>query len=204
MHRYALSITLAFGGIRGSPIVVVRAQGWAVPGSLLQHLGDGRVIEVETVFDRVAASVEPTMQSDSAVSMARNFFSPAVGFINDRFQFLDRQRRLRNQFAVFSHPGAMGHVDLDPVGAMGQLLAGGFARFDGAVDELCTRGNLSRARSPRAGSRQWWKSRESTRRAGPGNVSTLDGFFDADVSVACSFGLQVAHRSEALLQRTPH
>jgi hypothetical protein len=36
MHGYALSITLAFGSVRWSPIVVVSAQSWTVPGSLLE------------------------------------------------------------------------------------------------------------------------------------------------------------------------
>ena len=51
-------------------------------------------------------------------------------------QFFHRQRGLRDQLAVLADPGAMRHVDLDPVGAVVELLARGLAGFDRAVDDL--------------------------------------------------------------------
>src|SRR5580692_9108325 len=98
----------------------------------------------------------------------------------------------------------MRHVNLDPVSAVGQLLAGRFARFNGAVDKLRSRGHveLGRVAFERiATSRGNRASRNEEPR--PGNVSALDGLFDSDVAVACAFGLEVAQRCESLLQRAP-
>ncbi len=104
MHRSPLSITLAVGSICRSPIVVVRAQCGAIPRTLLENLGDGGVVEVESVLDGVATAVECAMQSNSAISVAGDFFPPAMSFVDDGFQFLNRERGLRNQFAILSHP----------------------------------------------------------------------------------------------------
>src|ERR1700674_3779871 len=98
----------------------------------------------------------------------------------------------------------MRHVDLDPVGAMCQLLAGGFARLDRAVDELSTRGHIKfRSVSLKliASSRGDGASRDEQSR--PGDVSALDGLFDADVAIARAFRLHVAQGGESLLQRAP-
>src|SRR5580693_7042207 len=99
----------------------------------------------------------------------------------------------------------MRHVNLDPVSAMGQLLASSLTRFNRAINELSARGHIKLGcvtLERIAASRGNCAGRNEEPR--PGNVSTLDGFFDADIAVACAFGLQVAQRGESLLQRTPH
>src|SRR5579863_9661407 len=113
MHRCAFSITLPFGSIRRSPVVVIGAQRGTVPCTLLEHLRNRSVVEIEPMLNGVATTVEGAMQSNSAIGVASDFFPPAMSFVDDGFQFFDRQGRLRNQFAIFSHPRTVGHVNLD-------------------------------------------------------------------------------------------
>jgi len=92
--RDSKAIARAGRSVCRSPIVIVGADGRHVPGALLQHLGDGRVVEIEAVFDGIAAAIECAMQPDAAISVAGNFLSPAMGLVDDRTQFLDCKRGL--------------------------------------------------------------------------------------------------------------
>src|ERR1700760_1330260 len=97
----------------------------------------------------------------------------------------------------------MRHVDLDPVGAVIELLARGFARLDWAVDDLHAFGHIefrrvafevvaSGGRDAAGGAEEAW--------AGDGAFG--DGFFYFDVAVACAFRFEIAESGEALLKRT--
>jgi hypothetical protein len=116
--------------------VVVRTQRRAVPGALLQHLRNGRVVQIEPVLDGIAATVQCSMQPDASVRMAGDFLPPAMSFIDDGLEFFDGERGLRDQLAILANPGAMSHVYLDPIGSVIQLLARRFAGLDRSVDEL--------------------------------------------------------------------
>ena len=128
--------------VRRRPVVIVSGERRAVPCALLHHLRDLRVGDFQAVLDRVATAVQGALQADAVVSVASDFLSPAVGFVHDRLQFFHGQGWLRNQFAVLSHPGTMRHVDLDPVGAVVELFARRFARFDRTVDDLRALGHV--------------------------------------------------------------
>src|SRR5260370_12770842 len=118
MHGDPQAVALSARSVSGSPIVVVGADGRYEPGSLLQHLRDCSVIQIEAVFDGIASAIEGAVQADAAVSVAGNFLSPAVSFIDDGAELFNGQRGLRNQFAIFAYPRTVRHVDLDPVCAM--------------------------------------------------------------------------------------
>src|SRR6267154_402499 len=133
MGRRARSVAFSSRRVRGSPVAVVRRNRRAIPGSLLGHLRDLRVRYFQSVLDGIAPAIQSTLQSDSVVRMTRNFFLPPVRFVDDGLQLFHRQRGLRNQIPLFVHPGTMGHINLDPVRPMLQLLAGGFAGFYWAV-----------------------------------------------------------------------
>src|SRR5271170_8167765 len=136
MHSDALAIALSSIGVRRIPITVVHLQGRHVPRPLLDHLRDLRVGNLQPMLDRIAAAVEGALQSGAVIGVAGDFSAPAMRLVNDGFQLLDGERRLRYQRALRIEPGAMRHVDLDPVGALVQLFARSLARFDGSVDEL--------------------------------------------------------------------
>src|SRR5947209_19516851 len=95
----------------------------------------------------------------------------------------------------------MGHVDLDPVGAVLDLLAGSFASFDGAVDQLCAFGQsevgVVSFERVSAGHRDGAGNDEH---AGPGDVSVFDGVADADITVSGALGLEIADGGESLLE----
>ena len=171
---------------------------------MLEHLRDLRVGQHQAVLDRVASAVERALQAFSAIGVAGDFLSPAVSFVHNRAQFLDRERGLRNQFAVLAHPRAVRHVDLDPVGAVVELLARRFARLDRTVDDLHAfrHFDLRRVAFKRisAGGRNCARRNKHPR---PGNISALDGHLDADIAIARTFGLHVAHGREALFERAP-
>src|SRR5258705_4412299 len=129
MGRRARSVAFSSRRVRGSPVAVIRRNRRAIPGSLLRHLCDLRVRNFQSVLDRIAPTIQSTLQSDSVVRMARNFFLPPMRFIHDGLQLFYGQRGLRNQISLLVHPGTMGHINLDPVRSMLQLLAGGFSGF---------------------------------------------------------------------------
>ena len=153
---------------------------------------------------RVASAVQGALQSDAVVGMAGYLLAPAVGFVHDRLQFFDRQRGLRNQFAVLSHPGTMGHVNLDPVGAVVKLFARRLARLDRTVDDLRALGHLEFGSVAfevvAAGGGNRAGDDEQPR---PGDVAAFDRLLDSDVAIARAFSLEIAQRGEALLQRAP-
>src|SRR5438132_8554448 len=98
----------------------------------------------------------------------------------------------------------MGHVDLDPVRAVIELLARGLARFDRTVDQL----RALRHRDLRRVSLQvvaacGGDGARGGEDARAGNASLIDGLLDADVAVARALGLDVADGRESLLQRAP-
>ena len=86
-----------------------------------------------------------------------------------------RERGLRHQLAVLVAPRAVRHVHLDPVGAVVELLARGFAGFDGSVDDLHALGHRRfQARIPPADSRRWWRcARVVVKMRGPGMVPSF-------------------------------
>ena len=127
-----------------------------------------------------------------------------MSFVHDRLQFLDRERGLRNQFTMLSHPGAMGHVNLDPVGAVVKLFARRLARLHRPVDNLRALGHdelgsvalevIAAGGGDGAGGHKQPRA---------GDVAAFDGLLDAHVAIARAFGLDVAQRGKALLQRPP-
>src|SRR5258708_7372589 len=136
--------------------------------------------------------------------MARHFLLPTVRLVDNGLQLFYCQGRLRYKLALFVHPGAVRHVDLEPVCSVLELLAGGFAGFHWTVDELRALGHL-----------QFWRLAFEVVSAGrrdcargaknpwTGNCAFFNGLFDFDVAVPRAFGLDVSKRSEALLQRAP-
>src|SRR3954466_9342090 len=76
------------------------------------------------------------MQSLAVVGVAGDLGFPAVRLVDDRAQLVEGQRRLRDEVALFVEPRTVRHVDLDPVGAVLELLARGFARLNRTVDDL--------------------------------------------------------------------
>ncbi len=98
----------------------------------------------------------------------------------------------------------MGHIDLDPVGAVVELFARGFARFHRAIDDLCAFRHLELGRVP-------FQHVAARRRDGtcnnqqswPGNVSSLNRLLDADIAIACALGFHIPQCGKALLQRPP-
>src|SRR5438270_4573492 len=97
----------------------------------------------------------------------------------------------------------MRHVNLEPIGAVVELLAGGFARFHGAVDELRALGDLDL----RSVAFEWIASRGrdgagNSEDARAGNAAFVDGLPNADIAIAGAFRLDIANGGEALLHRS--
>ena len=156
------------------------------------------------MLDGIAATVKRAMQPNASVGVASYFLSPAMSLVDNRFEFFQRECRLRNQFAILAHPGTMRHVNLDPVGSVVQLLARSFAGFDRPVDELRALGHVqlgsvtfqhvTTGRGDSAGYNE---------QARAGNVAFFNRFFDSDVAISRPFGFQIAQCGEALLQGAP-
>src|SRR5436309_13797763 len=100
MHSGAFTIALTRGRVCRRPIGVVDSQSRTIPGTLLQHLGNRRIIEIKPMLDGIAASVQGTMQADSAISMARYFLAPSARLTHHSLQLFHRAPRLKNQLAV--------------------------------------------------------------------------------------------------------
>src|SRR5215471_3955956 len=125
-------------------------------------------------------------------------------FVDDGAELVDGKSRLRNEIALFVDPGAVGHVHLNPVCAVAQLLASCLARLYGTIDQLRAGGHVefgsvilqvvSTSRGDRA---------RGDEQARPWNGAFLDGLLDFYIAVARAFSLQVAQSGESLLQGTP-
>src|SRR5882724_6922735 len=98
----------------------------------------------------------------------------------------------------------MRHVDLDPIGAIVELLASRFACLDGPIDQLCTlgygdlRGVVIQLVPASRGNRTGRNKHPGTR-----YVTFVDGLLDADVAIAGPFGLDIPNGRKTLLQGTP-
>ena len=204
MQRCFLAVLAAGVRIGRRPVVVVDGERRHVPGALLLHLRDLRVGELQAVLERVAATVQRALQAGAVVGVAGDVPLPAVRLVDDRLQLLDGQRRLRDEIAVAVEPRAVRHVDLEPVGAVRQLLAGGLARLDGTVDELgaARHADLGRVAFEVVAAGRRDRQRRHVQ-ARPGDVAALDRLLDADVAVARTLGLDVAQRREALRECAP-
>src|SRR5579864_74883 len=112
MRRGAQAVPLSVRGVRWGPVGVIDAQGWHVPGALLQHLRDRGIVQVKAVFDGIASAIQRSMQPNAAVSVTGYLLAPAVSLIHNCAQFLDGEGRLRNQSPILSYPRAMRHVHL--------------------------------------------------------------------------------------------
>src|SRR5207244_1516603 len=104
--------------------------------------------------------------------------------------------------AVLVRPRAVRHVDLDPVGAVFELLARRLARIDRTIDDLraLRDGDLGRVTFEviAAGGGDGARGGEDAR---AGDAPFIDGHLDAEVAVPRSLGLHVADGGEPLFER---
>src|SRR5580698_10895774 len=95
----------------------------------------------------------------------------------------------------------MGHVDLDPVGSVIELFAGGFSSLHWAVDDLRAFGHVQLGRIAfevvAAGGGDGAGGAEEAR-AGDGAFG--DSFLDFDVAIACALGFYITQRCKTLLE----
>src|SRR3981081_3295839 len=98
----------------------------------------------------------------------------------------------------------MRHIDLDPIGAMVELLASRFTRLDGSIDQLCALGyrDLRGVVLQRITARGMDRTGRN-KHSGARYVPFVDGLLDTDVAVSGTFGLDVPNRRETLFQCAP-
>src|SRR5258708_10986384 len=156
------------------------------------------------MFNGATSAIERAAHADSAVRMAGNFALLAVGFVDHRLDFVQSQRRLRDQMALLVDPRTMRHVDLDPVSAVINLLARDLAQFDWTIAELRALGDdnvrIVAFQRISAGNRDRARHHEQAR---AGNVSGIDGLLDADVAVTTPFVLNLSQPAQPPLQCPP-
>ncbi len=133
------------------------------------------------------------MQANTAISMASDFLLLAMRFIHHGFEFFYSQRGLRYQMALFIDPGAVRHIDLDPVCAVLQLLPRDLAQFYWTITKLRALGH----HNVRVVAFQGIAARDGDcaghyQKPRAGNEAVIDRLFDSNVAVACAFSLQVA------------
>src|SRR5205807_8782138 len=98
--------------------------------------GNGGIVKIKTVINRIADAIQGAVEAYAAISVAGNFVLLSVRLVGDCLQFFHGKRGLRNQVALLIDPGAVRHVDLDPVSAILKLLAGSLAQFYRAIGKL--------------------------------------------------------------------
>jgi hypothetical protein len=109
LERYAvdrspLAVAFASQRVRRIPIIVVDRQRRNQPGTLLHHLCNLSLGELEAVLDGIATAIQRPLEPDTVVGVTGDLFAPAMRLIDDRFELLDRQGGLRNEGALFIHP----------------------------------------------------------------------------------------------------
>src|SRR5205823_2948240 len=96
MYNGPLAIALSRRCIGWPPIGVIDGKCGTVPGALLYHLGDLRVGNFEAMLNRIAATIQRALQSNSVVCMTCHFLGPSVSFVHDCLQLLDGESWLRH------------------------------------------------------------------------------------------------------------
>src|SRR5262249_30457028 len=86
--------------------------------------------------DRVATAIERAAHADAAIRMAGYFVLLSVSFVCYGLDFLERQRWLRDQMPLLVYPGAMRHVNLDPVCTVFKLLPRNLAQLHRTIAQL--------------------------------------------------------------------
>ena len=74
--------------------MIVDGERGTVPCALFHHLGDLRVGDFQAMLNRVTAAIKGALQADAVVSVTCYFPPPAVGFVDDRFQFFHSESGL--------------------------------------------------------------------------------------------------------------
>src|SRR6185369_14792582 len=188
----ACAVALAIICVLGRPVSVVNAEGWHVPGSLLEHLRDGGIVKRQAVLNRVATTIQCPMQANTAIGMARDLLLLAMRFIHYGLEFFYGQRGLRYQMTLFIDPGAVRHIDLDPVRAVLQLLPRDLAQFYWTVTKLRALGHhnvwVVAFQGVAARDRDCAGHNQKPR---AGNEAGIDRLFDSNVAVAFAFRFEV-------------
>ena len=85
-------------------------------GAVLLHLGDGGIVDVGTVFDRIHAGLRCPENALRAVRVRRDLASQAMRVGDDGFHLFQRVGRSLRIVSVRKH--AAGGANLDQVGAV--------------------------------------------------------------------------------------
>src|SRR5215472_8338824 len=204
MNRRASAVALPLRRIFRRPVCVVDTQGRNQPSALLHHLRDVLICQVKAVLNRIATAVERAAHPDAAIRMARNPVLLPVGLIRYCFDFLQRQRWLRDQMALLVHPRAMRHVNLDPICTVFKLLPRNLSQLYGPIAKLRTfRHDYVRVITFQRIAASYGNGPCCRKNAWSGNVTAIDGHLDPDVAVTRSLSLNIADSGEALLQTAP-
>src|SRR5262249_61678957 len=135
--------------------------------------------------------------------MRSNFVALAMGFVDDGAQLVHGKCGDVVEDAIVADlVGAVG-VDLDPVGAVHDLLANGLAGFVGAIDNLhaVRDRHIGCIAQERVGARNI-EGPGCNLHARAGNYAAIDGVADIDIGVAGAFGFEVANHGKAIVERT--
>src|SRR4051812_39360648 len=137
--------------------------------------------------------------------MASDFAFLAVSFVYYRTDLVESQRGLRYQLSVLAHPRPVRHINLEPVGAVRDLLARDLTHLHCAIAKLRSFWDddvrVVALKWVSARHRDCARDHEQSR---AGDVAVVNRLFDPEVAVAGAFSLHVAQSCEAFFQRPMH
>ena len=162
------------------------------------------VVDRDAVLDRVDAGEERVLDSRTSHRVRGDLVPQPVRFIDDGFHLLERECRSARQRAVLLHEVRAIGVDLDPVGAVRELLANRFASALDAIHNLHAhrKRHFRRisARAVAAGHRHRSRRHKQSR---TGNHAVGNRALHIDIRVHRALGLEVAQRGESVIEGDP-
>src|SRR5258707_8380924 len=99
---------------------------------MFDNLRNLRGRNLQPVLNRVTSAIEGALQAETIVGVAGYLLPPTVRLVDDGLQLFDGRCGLRHEVTVLVEPRTMGHVDLDPVSPIVELLPRRLARFHGS------------------------------------------------------------------------
>ena len=156
------------------------------------------------MLDRVDAGPQGCRDAVRADGVRRDRTSDPMRLIDDRLRFGVREVDPAVQHAVGGEVVAPVAVILEPVGAVLHLLAHREPRVVDAVHRLHAVGQLE---LPVVGGDRIHAGRGHRARRGEhpgtGDLTAIDRVLDVDIGIHRAFGLEIANRREAVLEREP-
>src|SRR5579885_2482114 len=180
-----------------------RVSGWDVPDALCRHCSQVFRSDVVAVFERVHPCRDGVMHAVQPHCMCGDRMVLPVCLIHDGIEFIECEGGNIIEHAIWTHEVSAIYVDLDPIGAVGDLFAHRFTAFFGAVAKLHSMWHVNSIRvSLERICACHIEGACSHLHSRAGDDTCLDEVLDVHVGIESAFSFEVTNGGEAVIERS--